>query len=311
MLDNTSTHKTPAIRRWLFRHPRFEFHFTPTSSSWMNLVERWFAEITNKWLRRGTHRSVKELATSITHWVGTWNDDPRPYVWHKTADEIFDSLAQYCQRISESAHYYIYGPDGLPLEQINITTGAVTWYHHDQLGSTRTLTNTNGTVVGTATYNPYGTTTATTGTTTPLGYTGAYCDPETGLIYLINRYYDPTTAQFLSIDPIESLTQAPYTHASDDPINNADPSGLSVSANYNSPSYKQIVAECTGPNPPSGCNGAPVAWRGTLQIVGAAAGVVALATGVGEIAAGAFGAYEGADAISSGWTPEPTVESVP
>jgi hypothetical protein len=61
----------------------------------MSLVERWFAEITNKWLRHGTHRSVKELADSITHWVGTWNDEPRPYVCHETADEIFDSLAFY------------------------------------------------------------------------------------------------------------------------------------------------------------------------------------------------------------------------
>jgi transposase len=104
VLDNSSTHKTPSIQRWLLRHPRFEFHFTPTSSSWMNLVERWFAEITNKWIRRGTHRSISELATSITGWVGTWNDHPRPYVWHKTADEIFDSLASYCQRISESGH---------------------------------------------------------------------------------------------------------------------------------------------------------------------------------------------------------------
>jgi len=102
VLDNSSTHKTPAIHRWLLSHPRVQFHFTPTSSSWMNLVERWFAELTNKWLRRGTHRSVKELAASITDWVGTWNDDPRPYVWHKTADEIFDSLAAYCERISES-----------------------------------------------------------------------------------------------------------------------------------------------------------------------------------------------------------------
>lgn len=102
--DNSSTHKTPAIHRWLLAHPRFELHFTPTSSSWMNLVERWFAELTTKWLRRGTHRSVKELADSITEWVGTWNTEPRPYVWHKTADEIFDSLAQYCLRISESGH---------------------------------------------------------------------------------------------------------------------------------------------------------------------------------------------------------------
>ncbi len=104
VLDNSSTHKTPAIQRWLLRHPRFELHFTPTSSSWMNLVERWFAELTTKWLRRGTHRSVRELARSITEWVGTWNEDPKPYVWHKTADEIFDSLAAYCQRISESGH---------------------------------------------------------------------------------------------------------------------------------------------------------------------------------------------------------------
>ena len=78
VLDNSSTHKTPAIQRWLVRHPRFEFHFTPTSWSWMNLVERWFAELTTKWLRRGTHRSVKELATSITDWVGTLERRPPP-----------------------------------------------------------------------------------------------------------------------------------------------------------------------------------------------------------------------------------------
>ena len=106
VLDNLSAHKAEPITTWL-EHPkraRWHLHFTPTSSSWMNLVERWFAELTTKWLRRGTHRSVKELAQSITQWVGTWNEDPRPYVWHKTADEIFDSLAQYCQRISESGH---------------------------------------------------------------------------------------------------------------------------------------------------------------------------------------------------------------
>ena len=104
VVDNSSTHKTPSIQRWLVRHPRFQFHFTPTSSSWMNLVERWFAELTTKRLRRRTHHNVKELARSITHWVTTWNDNPRPYVWHKTADEILDSLARYCQRISDSAH---------------------------------------------------------------------------------------------------------------------------------------------------------------------------------------------------------------
>src|SRR4051794_6226558 len=85
--DNSSTHKTPAIQRWLTAHPRFQLHFTPTYSSWLNLVERWFAELTTKWLRRGTHRSVTELEQAIRSWIDTWNDNPRPFVWTKTADE--------------------------------------------------------------------------------------------------------------------------------------------------------------------------------------------------------------------------------
>ena len=104
VVDNSSTHKTPAIQRWLVRHPRFSLHFTPTYSSWLNLVERWFAELTNKWLRRGTHRSTKELERAIRSWAATWNDDPKPFIWHKSADEILDSLASYCQRISDSGH---------------------------------------------------------------------------------------------------------------------------------------------------------------------------------------------------------------
>jgi transposase len=104
VLDNQSTHKTPSIQRWHVRHPRFHLHFTPTYSSWLNLVERWFAELTNKWLRRGTHRSVRHLTASIRTWITNWNDDPKPFVWHKTADEILDSLANYCQRISDSGH---------------------------------------------------------------------------------------------------------------------------------------------------------------------------------------------------------------
>ena len=102
IVDNYSTHKTPAVQRWLVRHPRFSLHFTPTYSSWMNLVERWFAELTEKWLRRGTHCSVRELTASIRTWIERWNDDPKPYVWHKTADEILDNLAGYCTRISNS-----------------------------------------------------------------------------------------------------------------------------------------------------------------------------------------------------------------
>jgi transposase len=104
IVDNSSTHKTPEIHRWLVRHPRFTLHFTPTYSSWLNLVERWFAELTEKWLRRGTHRSTKELQEAIRSWVSTWNENPRPFVWHRTADEILDSVATYCQRISDSEH---------------------------------------------------------------------------------------------------------------------------------------------------------------------------------------------------------------
>jgi transposase len=104
VLDNSSTHKTPLIQRWLTAHPRFVLHFTPTSSSWLNLVERWFAELTNKLLRRGAHRSVRDLNADIRSWIDTWNDDPRPFVWTKTADEILESIARYCQRINESRH---------------------------------------------------------------------------------------------------------------------------------------------------------------------------------------------------------------
>jgi len=104
VLDNSSTHKTPAIQRWLAAHPRFVLHFTPTSSSWLNLVERWFAELTTKKLRRGAHRSVAALNADIRAWIETWNDDPKPFVWTKTADQILDSIARYCERINDSRH---------------------------------------------------------------------------------------------------------------------------------------------------------------------------------------------------------------
>jgi transposase len=104
VLDNSSTHKTPAIQKWLTAHPRFALHFTPTSSSWLNLVERWFAELTSKKLRRGAHRSVRALNADIRAWIETWNDNPKPYVWTKTADQILESIATYCTRINESRH---------------------------------------------------------------------------------------------------------------------------------------------------------------------------------------------------------------
>ncbi len=104
ILDNYGTHKTPQIHQWLIKHPRFHLHFTPTGSSWLNLVERWFSELTTKKIRRGAHRSVRELERDIRSWMATWNENPRPYVWVKTADEILQALARYCERISGTGH---------------------------------------------------------------------------------------------------------------------------------------------------------------------------------------------------------------
>jgi transposase len=104
VLDNYATHKTPAIQQWLLKHPRFHPHFTPTYSSWLNLVERWFAELTNRKLRRSTHRSIGALEADVTAWIEAWNADPKPFVWTKTADDILKTIAAYCQRINDSGH---------------------------------------------------------------------------------------------------------------------------------------------------------------------------------------------------------------
>ncbi len=104
VLDNYATHKTPKVKEWLIRHPRFHLHFTPTSSSWLNLIERWFAELTNRKLRRSAHRSVTELEADVRQWINEWNADPKPFVWTKTADQILDTLAAYCTRINDSRH---------------------------------------------------------------------------------------------------------------------------------------------------------------------------------------------------------------
>ena len=102
ILDNYSTHKTPAIHSWLAAHPRFDLHFTPTGASWLNLVERWFAELTARKLRRGVHRSVRDLNEDIRAWMDQWNQNPKPYVWTKTAEQILETLAAYCERITDS-----------------------------------------------------------------------------------------------------------------------------------------------------------------------------------------------------------------
>ena len=104
IVDNASTHKTPLIHRWLARHPRVHVHFTPTGSSWINLVERWFAALTEKQLRRGVHRSTRELEAAIRAYIARSNAAPKPFVWTKTADEILASVARFCHRISNSGH---------------------------------------------------------------------------------------------------------------------------------------------------------------------------------------------------------------
>jgi transposase len=104
VLDNASTHKTPLIKRWLLAHPRFKLHFTPTSSSWLNLVERWFAELTTKKLKRSAHSSVTALNKDIRAWIESWNENPQPYVWTKTADQILESITRYCTRTNLTGH---------------------------------------------------------------------------------------------------------------------------------------------------------------------------------------------------------------
>lgn len=104
ILDNSSTHKTPAIHRWLVKRPRYHLHFTPTSSSWINLVERWFASLSAKQIKRGTHRSSRQLEAAIRSYIEINNETPKPFIWTKTADEIFDKLKTYCARTSDSRH---------------------------------------------------------------------------------------------------------------------------------------------------------------------------------------------------------------
>jgi RHS repeat-associated protein len=126
--------------------------------------------------------------------------------------------------LSDTTNSYIYGPGGLPVEQIS-SGGTVSYLHHDQQGSTRLLTGTTGTVTGKCTYSAYGTPTCEGTGTTPLGYDGQYTSTDTGLIYLRARVYDPATAQFLTVDPLNAITTAPYNYTYDNPVNFGDPRG--------------------------------------------------------------------------------------
>ncbi len=181
--------------------------------------------------------------------------------------------------LSDGTNSYIYGPGGLPIEQINNSTGAVLYLHHDQQGSTRLLTGSTGTVTGKCSYAAYGTPTCEGTATTPLGYDGQYTSSDTGLIYLRNRVYDPATAQFLTVDPTVSLTRAPYNYGQDNPLNREDPTGLSAEG--------------------LGENGVPCIWPFCAPPPGAEEGARAIGKGIAE---GVNEAYEGAKhGIESVW----------
>lgn len=102
VMDNYATHKTPKIKAWLARRPHWHIHFTPTSASWINQVERWFAELTRKQLQRGVHRSTAELEADITAFIEAHNENPKPYRWVKSADEILASVKRFCQRTQQT-----------------------------------------------------------------------------------------------------------------------------------------------------------------------------------------------------------------
>jgi len=104
VMDNYGTHKTPSIKSWFARHPRFQVHFTPTSASWLNQVERWFATLTERYIRRGTHRSTRQLEQAIKQYLEINNANPKPFAWSKSADDILASIERFCLRTSNSRH---------------------------------------------------------------------------------------------------------------------------------------------------------------------------------------------------------------
>ncbi len=104
VMDNYGTHKTPAIKNWFARHPRFHVHFTPTPASWLNQVERWFATLTQRFVRRGTHRSTRELEQALHRYIEIHNADPKPSIWSKSADQILASIERFSLRTFDSRH---------------------------------------------------------------------------------------------------------------------------------------------------------------------------------------------------------------
>ena len=190
--------------------------------------------------------------------------------------------------LNDGTNSYILGPGGLPIEQSD--GEKVLYLHHDQAGSTRLLTGSTGKAEATFTYDAYGNQTGHTGTaTTPVGYDGQYTSADTGLIYLRARVYDPATTQFLSADPIASLTRAPYTYASDNPLTYTDPTGL-IFGISGTPSFGEIghVLGNTFGNLPR-----------DAEYVAAGTCVVASAGVCLAVAAGAFAANTTANAVNA------------
>lgn len=145
-----------------------------------------------------------------------------------TTTYTYDDAAAVPKLLTDGKTDYLYGPTGAPLASgpASGTTSPSAYYLTDANGSTRALTGSDGTITGTYSYTPYGTVTNHTGTaSTPLQYGGGYTDTESGLDYLLNRYYDPTTAQFTTTDPLVAVTHQPYTYADNNPVNETDPTG--------------------------------------------------------------------------------------
>lgn len=182
------------------------------------------------------------------------------FAWKHTVSYVPELL-------SDGINDYVYGPQGTaPIEQVNESTGAATYLYTDQLGSVTMEADSSGNVTGTQSYSPYGTVSSTTGTwTTPFGFAGGYTD-ETGLVYLIHRYYDSNAGQFVSVDPLGAISDAPYSYGSNNPIQNTDPEGLITIGSY--PQCYEHGVDCPPPPPPScGCNDAgakALSWLGIL-----------------------------------------------
>jgi len=197
--------------------------------------------------------------------------------------------------LSDTTNSYIYGPGGLPIEQIS-SGGTVTYLHHDQQGSTRLLTGSTGTVTGKCTYGAYGAPTCEGTTTTPLGYDAQYTSSDTGLLYMRARAYDPATGQFLTVDPINALTRAPYNYAGDNPINYMDRTGLCSIVPGSS-------ENCFSEAPGEIISGVESVAEHPVEAGGVILGGVALASGAGEVAAAAGAGSEealGLGAVSAG-----------